>query len=134
MKNNALSCPFCESDEIAKVEKFTGNYRYGKPVYIVFVRCQLCEACTKSFPYIVSDAKEAQQAEEFALDAWNRRGKLRNKTTTARWEVERDGYRHYAMCTSCKKEVPYFGTAIPVCPNCESIMDSDIVFYEEEHL
>lgn len=131
MSSEVLPCPFCENEDIIKTEKFTGNYRYGKPVYIVFMKCSLCEAATRSFSYIVDNEAEKQNAEIHALKAWNKRGSNSKETKLAHWEIERDGNWFFALCSNCNEEFPYDGV-IEYCPSCKSKMNTKPVFCKEE--
>jgi Lar family restriction alleviation protein len=70
---NALDCPFCGNDDIHMLNKYTGNYKHGKPVYIVFAQCSLCHASSRAFSYTVDINKELQEACNNALEAWNLR-------------------------------------------------------------
>lgn len=132
MSTEAMSCPFCDNKDIRKTEKFTGNYRYGKPVYIVFMKCSLCEAAARSFSYIVDNDTEKSNAEKDALSAWNKRGCDQKETNIAQWEIERDGNWLFAMCSSCKEEFPY-DNHIDFCPSCRAKMSTKTIFYQEEN-
>ena len=124
-----LPCPFCECSDILLQEKFTGSYRYGKPVYIAFLKCSLCEAATRSFSYIIDNEVEKRNSLSFAYDAWNRRGKRYHRTNSATWEVERDGLYHFAMCSACGKEIEYHGIALSTCPDCKASMEPEPKFF-----
>ena len=132
MANNALPCPFCNSNDVVQVEKFTGNYRYGKPVYIVFDQCSLCEASTRSFSYIIDNLVEKKNAENSALSAWNKRGNNLLSECEAYWYLEPYGrYGYYAYCSRCHHEYEYDGNPLPVCPHCKSRMNLEPIYVKE---
>ena len=66
-------CPFCGSTEVGECVKETENYKNGKPVCIVFIKCYLCDANTKAYAYAADDEAGFWGAWENAVNAWERR-------------------------------------------------------------
>lgn len=124
-----LPCPFCGNEEILPIEKFTGSYRFGKPVYILFAECSLCGASSKAKSFTFDNDEEAEFAARTAANAWNRRFEHLSEENLGKWEVELDGYAQYAMCSECQNECIYEGNSFPFCPFCGSHMDKEVVFY-----
>ncbi len=70
----AKDCPFCGSRDVDECVKETENYKKGTRVYILFMRCYVCDASSKAFSFCETDDGESYFAAwGNAIDAWNRR-------------------------------------------------------------
>ena len=133
-KDNIIQpCPFCGSEDIETPQKFTGNYKHGKPTYITFNKCNLCGASSRAFSYTVGIDYEYEEAIVHAIEAWNRRSRapLENEHLE-QWEVVWNDERLSLTCSYCRSEFNFGGkitswSPIRRCPGCLSQMSMDLI-------
>ena len=124
--NDDLPCPFCGCEDIEYVIKFTGNFKHGRPVYIVFCKCGLCGASSRSFPYTDGILLEYEQAMFHAFEAWDRRADVQKRNMVSEWILERDGHYSFAFCPVCEMNFDanhHDYQFYNYCPNCGTKMN-----------
>ena len=132
-------CPFCGSGDIDIQDKFTGNYKHGKPVRIIFCRCSLCGVSSRPSSYTVDIDNEYERAVEKALEAWNRRPRGVIPTDDSEhWNVSWSKEQLTFTCSFCESKLNFIGrieSFLPIkrCPECLSIMNNDLIKFGGEN-
>lgn len=67
-------CPFCGSHEVRECIKETETVKQGRRVYLLFMKCYVCDASSKAFAFN-EDSEEDSYWEAWgnAVNAWDRR-------------------------------------------------------------
>lgn len=133
-----LFCPFCGSEDVEIQNKFTGNYKHGKPTYIAFNRCSLCGSSSRAYAYTIGIDNEFEDAVVHASEAWNRRSQVPLSCNNAEhWSVSWNDKRITFTCSFCQSKLNFTGkihSFLPInrCPECLREMIDDLIEFKEE--